>query len=107
MNSQELAEWLATLSLPARTRGLVRIYSRLTINARELFVSDWTGGKEQRVLEILHGLNEIHHTLANQLVAYATDEQKASPAQVLSQMLLEIENEYRLDNFLTPAVEFV
>lgn len=106
MNSQEFSEWLTTLSLSARITALARIYSRLTINARELFVPDWAAGKEQRVLEILHGLNEIHHTLANQLVAYATDEHKAYPVQVLSQTLLEIENKYRVDNFLTPAVEF-
>lgn len=106
MNSQDFSEWLATLSLLGRISALARIYSRLTINARELFVPDWTAGKEQRVLEILHGLNEIHHTLANQLVAYATDEHKAYSVQALSQMLLEIETSYRLGNFLTPAVEF-
>jgi len=106
MNSQEFCEWLSTLSLSARISALERIYLRLTINARELFVPDWTAGKEQRVLEILHGLNEIHHILANQLIAYATDEHKARPVQVLNQMLLEIENRYSLHNFLTPAVEF-
>jgi len=106
MNSKEVSEWLAALSLLDRIRAIARIYSRSTINARELFVPEWAAGKEQRVREILHGLNEIHHTLANQLVAYSTDEHKASPVQTLSQMLLEIENKYRVGNFLTPAIEF-
>ncbi|HEY6181033.1 MAG TPA: hypothetical protein VIW67_02245 [Terriglobales bacterium] len=105
MNSQEFSEWLAALSLPARINALARIYLRLTVNARELFMPDWTTKKEQRVLEILHGLNEIHHTLANQLTAYSADEQKARSIQALSQILLEIENRYHLDNFLTPAIE--
>ncbi len=107
MNSQQFSEWLTSLSLADKTRALSRIYSRLTVNARELFVPDWTAGKEQRVLEILHGLNEIHHTLANELVAYAIDERKASPIEVLSKTLLEIESKYRLEHFLAPAVEFV
>jgi hypothetical protein len=77
----------------------------LTINARELFVPDWTAGKEQRVEEILHGLNEIHHTLANQLTSYTTDADKASPVQSLSLILQDIENKYQLRDFLTPAIE--
>ncbi|HST13002.1 MAG TPA: hypothetical protein VLL05_21665 [Terriglobales bacterium] len=107
MDSQEFSEWLAMLTVPGRVTALTRIYLRLTINAREVFVPDWVAGKAQRVLEILHGLNEIHHTLANQLAAYATDEHKAYPVQALSQMLLEIERKYRLENFLTSALEFV
>jgi hypothetical protein len=101
------SKWLAPLSLTERISALTRIYLRLTVNARELFVPDWTAGKEQRVLEILLGLNEIHHTLANQLAADATDEHKSYPVPALSQMLLEIERKYRLENLLTPAVEFV
>jgi hypothetical protein len=55
---------------------------------------------------MLHGLNEIHHTLAKWLVAYATDESKAFPVQVLSQQLLEITNQFRIESYLTEAVEF-
>src|SRR5437763_5263676 len=104
MNSQEFYEWMATLSLSARIRALALIYSKLTINARELFVLDWTAGKEKRVLEILHGLNETHHTIANWLVNYATDETKAFPVHVLSQQLQQIEDQYRLEKFLTAAI---
>ena len=94
-----------SLSLSAKTRALAFIYSKLTVNARELFVPEWTAGKEKRVLEILHGLNEIHHTLSNYLVDYVSGENKAFPVNVLSQQLLEIETKYRLQNFLTPAIE--
>jgi|SRR5215467_2990506 len=73
MDARIFAEWLSGLSLPATINALSRIYLRLTINARELFVADLIAGKEQRVEEILHGLNEIHHTLANQLAAYTND----------------------------------
>ena len=59
------------------------------------------GGKEKRVLEILHGLNEVHHTIANWLCDYARDETKAFPVHDLGQQLLEIEERYHLENFLT------
>jgi hypothetical protein len=105
MDAEVFAEWLAGLSKPARISALSRIYLRLTVNARELFVLDRTAGKEQRVEEILHGLNEIHHTLANQLTAYTTDGDKASPVHVLIRILQDIESKYQLRDYLTPAVE--
>lgn len=104
MKAQVFTEWFSGLSLPARIGALSRIYLRLTINARELFMPDWTAGKEQRVEEILHGLNEIHHTLANQLTNYTTDANKASPVQTLSLILQDIESKYQLRDFLTPAI---
>jgi len=105
MDAEVFAEWLSGLSSPARISALSRIYLGLTVNARELFLPDRTAGKEQRVEEILHGLNEIHHTLANQLTAYATDGDNASPVQVLSRILQDIESKYQLRDYLTPAVE--
>jgi len=105
MDARIFAEWLSGLSLPATINALSRIYLRLTINARELFVADLTAGKEQRVEEILHGLNEIHHTLANQLAAYTNDAGKAPSVQTLTELLQEIESKYHLRNFLTPAIE--
>lgn len=105
MDAQIFADWLSGLSLPARINALSRIYLRLTVNARELFLADWTEGKEQRVEEILHGLNEIHHTLANQLAAYTNGTEKAPSVQTLTQLLQEIERKYQLRDFLTPAIE--
>jgi len=105
MDAEVFADWLSSLSSPAKISALSRIYLRLTVNARELFLPDRTAGKEQRVEEILHGLNEIHHTLANQLTAYTTDEDKAPPVQVLSRILRDIESKYHLRDYLTPAFE--
>jgi hypothetical protein len=105
MDAEVFAEWLSGLSIPARINALSRIYLRLTVNARELFLPERTAGKEQRVEEILHGLNEIHHTLANQLTAYTTDGDKAAPVHVLIRILQDIESKYQLRDYLTPAVE--
>ena|SRR5437588_11742346 len=106
MNSQAFSEWLTSCSTSERITAIALIYGRLTVFTRELFLPAVVG-KEQRVLEILHGLNEIHHTLANFLVNYATDESKACPIQTLSEQLLEIEKQYRLEGYLTPAIESV
>src|SRR5438093_4715959 len=101
MNAHALSEWLESRTLPERARALARIYSSLTVYTRELFLPDRAKGKEQVVLNMLHGVNELHHTLANWLVAYSTDDNKAFPVYVLSQQLLEIANQYRIGNFLT------
>jgi hypothetical protein len=106
MDSQAFSEWLDSLSVSERIRALALIYSRLTVVTRELFLPDALKGKEQIGLNMLHGFNEIHHTLANWLVAYTTDERKAFPVNVLSQQLLEIANQYRIKGFVTSAVEF-
>ena len=106
MNSEAFCDWLAPLSVPERIRALALIYSSLTVGTRELFLPDALKGKEQIGLHMLHGFNEIHHTLANWLVAYTTDERKALPVRVLSQQLLEIANQYRITGFLASAVEF-
>ena len=106
MDAEVFGEWFSGLALPARIKALAKIYLRLTVNARELFLAHWTAGKEQRVEEILHGLNEIHHTLANQLTNYTIDADKASPVQALGRMLQDIESKYQLRDFVTPAIEF-
>jgi hypothetical protein len=89
-------------------KSLALMYSNLTVGARQMFVYDWTAEKNrrERALEILHGLNEIHHTLSNLLLDYSTDEPNARPIDVFSQTLAEIESRYRLENFLVPAIEF-
>jgi hypothetical protein len=106
MDTENFVEWFDGLSLQAKISALSKIYLRLTVNARELFISDWVSGKQLRVDEILHGLNEIHHTLANQLAVYTSDPEKASSAQRLSRLLKEIEGRYQLQDFVKPAVEF-
>jgi hypothetical protein len=105
MNAQEFSEWMDGLPLSAKIRALALIYSSLTINSRELFMPERTAGNEKRAQEILHGLNEIHHTLSNSLVSYTIDESKAFPVRVLSEQLLQIENQYRLGKYLSTAIE--
>ena len=105
MNSETFAEWLASLSLPERIRALALVYSAMTVNARELFLPDRAKGKEQIVLDMLHGVNEIHHTLANYLLRYV-DHEEDWPPQALSRQLLEIATQYRVGSFLTSAIEF-
>lgn len=104
MNSQAFAEWLVSLSLPERIRALALVYSAMTVHTRQLFFPD-TKGKEHVVLDMLHGVNEIHHTLANFLLRYAQKEEDWPP-QVLSQQLLEIASQYPIEGFLTSAIEF-
>jgi hypothetical protein len=62
-------------------------------------------GKEKIILDMLYGVNEIHHTLANYLLRYTHNEEDWPP-QVLSQQLVEIANQYRIGGFLKPAIEF-
>jgi hypothetical protein len=105
MTSEVLTKRLAPMSASQRVRALSMIYSRLTVSTRELFLPDRAKGKEQLVITMLHGINELHHTLANSLVAYSTDETKAFPTEVLSKTLEQIATEFRVQNMLTWSVE--
>ena len=106
MNSEAFPEWLASLSLSQRIRALALVYSALTVYTRHLFLPDTAKGKEQVVLHMLHGMNELHHTLANWLVDYSTDDSKAFSVHSLNEQLLEIANQYRIEHYLTTAIEF-
>lgn len=106
MDTQAFPEWLASLPLSERIGAMARMYSSLTVSTRELFLPERTAGKELRVLDMLHGLNELHHTLSNQLVQYATGGGYAYSVEGLSQMLLQIANQYRIRGFLESAIEF-
>jgi len=75
MDAQVFAKWFSGLSLPARISALSKIYLRLTVNARELFVPDWTAGKEQRVEEILL-LQPTDHRAVNRVVEIARDQHR-------------------------------
>ena len=102
--SQNLVEWLTTLSLTERVRAVAPIYSRLTVCTRELFLPGTAEGKEQIVLNMLHGVNEMHHTLSNYLLRHSKDEE--SDLEVMSTMLVEIANQYGIANYLRSSVEF-
>jgi hypothetical protein len=105
MDYQAFAEWLASLSLSDRIRALALVYSQTTVYTRQLFLPDMQKGKEKVILDMLHGVNEIHHTLANYLLRYTHNEEDWPP-QVLSQQLVEIANQYRKVGLLTQAIEF-
>jgi hypothetical protein len=77
----------------------------LTVATRELFFPQTTMGKERIVLELLHGINEIHHTLANFLLRWGNGEEDWTP-EVLSRQLVEIAVQYRILNLLQSSVEF-
>lgn len=107
MTSEVLTKQLAALSVSQRVTALSIIYGRLTVCTRELFMPDRTQGKEQLVIRRLHGINELHHTLANWLVAYLTDETKAFPVEALSKQLEQIATEFRVEGMLSWSVESV
>jgi len=105
MNQQALSEWLTALSARERGRALTLIYSWLTIGTRQLFLPDVPKGKEQAIIRMLHGVNELHHTVANQLMAYSRDEE-GYPLQDFDQQLAKIANQYGIGGLLTQAVDF-
>jgi hypothetical protein len=106
MNPKAFSEWLTSLPVSERIRGLTLIYSALTVGTRQLFLPDMPKGSDQAILNMLHGGNELHHTLANWLIDYATDEGQAFPVDDLCQELLDIAGQYRIEGLLTSAVEF-
>ena len=54
-----------------------RVFARTVLAHR-------TKGKERLMIHMLQGVNELHHTLANWLTAYASHETKAFPVDVLN-----------------------
>jgi hypothetical protein len=106
MDPQAFSEWLTSLSPSERTSALTLIYFNLTIKTRELFLPEWTARKDLPILDMLQGMNEIHHTLSSQLIAYGTDGKYAHSLEALGLMLVEIASKYRIGGFLESAVEF-
>ena len=107
MDVQGFSEWLESFSTAERIKALSLIYASMTIWSRQPFLPEMVA-KEKRVIEVLHGINEVHHTIANCLVGYATGRDRYTfPPQVLSQQLAEIESQYGIEGFLTPAIDSV
>ena len=105
MDTQEFSEWLDGMSLPERVRVLIRIYADLTIYTREVFIPGVAKGKEESVLHMLHGMNELHHTLSNWLGNYVTDATKAFSVETLTLQLSQIASHYRIDGWLSSAIQ--
>jgi hypothetical protein len=103
MNAESLSQWLESLPIAQRIAALALVYSRLTVATREFFLPGRTKGKEQTVLNMLHGVNELHHTLANCLIRDSTE----SELDTLSRQLLEIASQYWIEGMLSWAIESV
>jgi hypothetical protein len=104
MNSEMIGEWMSPLSKAERVKALTHLYSNLTVVVRQLFLPDIPKGKEEIILNMLHGMNELHHTVANQLLTYAYDEEQVLPLEGLGQQLLEIANYYKIKGLLDSAI---
>lgn len=105
MESELVTKRLGPMSVSQRVSALSRVYLSLTVCTRELFLPGRAKGKEQVVLTMLHGINELHHTLANWIVAYSTDEAKAFPLETLSKQLEQVATEFRVQGMLTWSLE--
>ena len=106
MDSQGMSEWLASLSTSGKVRALALLYSRLTIGTRQMFQPGAANGKERGIIELLHGINELHHTVANQVIAYSFEED-GYPPQLFAQQLIDIANRYRIQDLLSQTEDFV
>lgn len=105
MDTKDFSEWLDGMSVPQRVRVLVHVYANLTIYTREVFLPGVANGKEETVLHMLHGMNELHHTLSNWLGNYVTDATKAFPVETLTLQLSQIASHYRIDGWLFSAIQ--
>ncbi len=104
MSFEIIVEWLAPLAKTERARALTLLYSNLTVVTRQFFLPDIPKGKEEVILNMLRGMNELHHTVANQLVAHAGNKEPVLPLEGLSKQLLEIANEYKIAGLLNSAI---
>jgi len=107
MNDKGVAEWLAGLSTQGKIGALISLYSMLTVGTRQLFSPDLPKGQDGVIVSMLHGINELHHTVASWLLAYVTDETKAFPVTYLERQLNEIAAKYHIEGLLASALGFV
>ena len=106
MVPQEFSGWLAPLSLSDRVRALALLYRSLTIGTRQFFLPGVADGKERNVVRVLQGINELHHTVANQVIAYSLENDDFAP-DLFAQQLFDIASQYGIRELLAQAVDFV
>ena len=106
MDPQRLLDWLDPLSAVQKSRALTLLYSGLTVGTRQLFLPGAANGKEQLIIHMLQGINELHHTVANQMTAYSFGEQGYTP-DLFAQQLIGIADQYGLRGLLANTVDFV
>jgi hypothetical protein len=71
-----------------------------------VFLPNVANAKERRIVDLLHGINELHHTVANQVTAYSFGEQ-GYPADLFARQLIEVADQYGLRDLLAQTVDFV
>ena len=101
MNPEQFSAWLASLSVSQREDALVRMYSRLTVATRELFLPDIPKEKHTAVVHLLHGINELHHTISNQM---SRDDNEWL---YFAKQLKAISDQYQLAHWLDNAAQWV
>ena len=67
--------------------------------------TDIPAGKDRIIISMLHGINELHHTVSNRLLDYAHDDD-SYPVESFVATLTEIATQYRIEGLLTAALEF-
>src|SRR5215469_9009647 len=105
MAYSKFTEWFQSLSLRGKIRALALVYSDLTVGTRGLFLPDIPAGKDRIIISMLHGINELHHTVSNRLLDYAHDDD-SYPVESFVATLNEIATQYRIEGLLTAALEF-
>src|SRR5581483_5587038 len=105
MDSQTMSEWLASLSTAQRMRALALLHSALTVEARQFFLPGVAKGREQWIINVLHGINELHHTVAN-LAIRSQDKDHDAP-YVCARQLIAIASQYGIEELLSQTVDFV
>ena len=97
MNPQFLADWLAGLSLPERTRVLDSIMYDLTICTRDFQLPSAASEDKSSVIQKLIGFNELYHQLSAQIGHYLDGEEKnVYPVDVFSRILFEKATYYQI-----------
>lgn len=104
MAYSKFTEWFLSLSLRGKTRALALVYSFLTVGTRELFLPEIPATKD-RIISMLHGINELHHTVSNRLLDYAREDE-SYPVESFVATLTAIATQYRIESLLTAALEF-
>ncbi len=104
MSFEMIDEWLAPLPKAERAKALTLLYSNLTVATRQFFLPDTPKGKEEVILNMLHGMNELHHTVASQLISHAYNKEPLLPPEGLSRQLLTIANYYKITGLLNSAI---
>jgi hypothetical protein len=87
-----------------RARALAHLYLNLTVVVRQLYLTEPPRGKEKAILNMMYGVNELHHTVATRLLPYVYQKEHALPLETMSQQLLEIANSYQITGLLDSAI---